>query len=315
MNRFLLIVFILMTGCETIIDVDLPDVGTPLVVNSIINPDSTLEVELTSALSFTAVSTTEINPPVTVAEIAVWEDGDLLPIAFNHTNRGNFISSFTPQTGKSYRIQVVSEGFDTVEGEATIPPALQITTIRIDQGEFEYTSGLEFHISIQDDPNQSNFYGLFGQSTVEIFDTTTGESIDKHTFPVSMSTTDLVLADQDFLEEAGEDRTFFREVFFPDDLFQGRTHELSFSVDGISINFPGSNFRTETELQIQLLSVSEDLYRYKRAAKLQRELGDDPFSEPVEIPSNMSNGVGLFAGYQAEVITVSPDSIVVLNNR
>ena len=312
MNRCIFIAILFVCACETVVDVNLPDVGTPLVVNSIINPDSSLGVELSSAIAFETVTAREIYPPVTEAEITIWEDGIQLPIAFNHTSRGDFVSDYVPQPDKTYRMQVASAGFDTVEGEAVMPPAAQIAEVAIEQDDLQYSYGLDFRVSIQDDPDQNNFYSLWTLYTVITFDPETGDSLESYAFPIDMYTNDLVLANLDVFDDSIDEGIYFREAFFPDDLFQGRTYELDFTIQGLSVDFDGSG-QIKTELQVHVLSVSEDLYRYKRASKLQRDIGDDPFSEPVEIPSNMSNGVGIFAGYQAEVINVSPDSILVID--
>lgn len=51
------------------------------------------------------------------------------------------------------------------------------------------------------------------------------------------------------------------------------------------------------QLTIFLLHTDENYYRYHDAINRQNDVGDNPFAEPVLIPSNINGGLGCFAGY------------------
>lgn len=71
--------------------------------------------------------------------------------------------------------------------------------------------------------------------------------------------------------------------------------------DGSRISAKGeifSSLNPGDEVRVVVATVEEILYRYQYASF--NYVGDDPFSEPVVFPSNISGGLGIFAGYQLE---------------
>lgn len=58
------------------------------------------------------------------------------------------------------------------------------------------------------------------------------------------------------------------------------------------------------KLEAYLLNVDENYYLYHDAVEKQNRTRDNPFAEPVIIPSNIQNGLGCFAGYNRTVFTM-----------
>lgn len=58
------------------------------------------------------------------------------------------------------------------------------------------------------------------------------------------------------------------------------------------------------ELTISLLHTDETYYRYHDAISRQQDAGDNPFAEPVQIPTNISGGLGCFSGYNRSVVVM-----------
>lgn len=58
------------------------------------------------------------------------------------------------------------------------------------------------------------------------------------------------------------------------------------------------------ELTLSLLHTDENYYRYHDAVSRQQDVGDNPFAEPVQIPSNINGGLGCFAGYNRSTVVV-----------
>lgn len=59
------------------------------------------------------------------------------------------------------------------------------------------------------------------------------------------------------------------------------------------------------QLNAHLLNVEENYYRYHDAVERQNQAGDNPFAEPVLIPSNIQGGLGCFGAYNRSTITVN----------
>jgi hypothetical protein len=53
-----------------------------------------------------------------------------------------------------------------------------------------------------------------------------------------------------------------------------------------------------------LLATDEPYYRYHDAIQRQDRAGDNPFAEPVLIPTNIQNGLGCFAAFNQSSMTV-----------
>ena len=76
-------------------------------------------------------------------------------------------------------------------------------------------------------------------------------------------------------------------VFFTDGNFDGDLKTLKFSFDYRVVENP-------TPLKIRLYSCNETTFKYFLA--VERAMNSGPFSEPVKVPSNVTNGYGLFGG-------------------
>ena len=55
---------------------------------------------------------------------------------------------------------------------------------------------------------------------------------------------------------------------------------------------------------VNLMTVDESYYRYRQAVIKQGRVRNNPFAEPVLIPSNIEGGVGCFAGYNNSTLTL-----------
>lgn len=58
------------------------------------------------------------------------------------------------------------------------------------------------------------------------------------------------------------------------------------------------------KLEAYLLNVDENYYRYHDAIERQGQVRDNPFAEPVLIPSNIQGGLGCFGAYNRSTLTM-----------
>ena len=56
---------------------------------------------------------------------------------------------------------------------------------------------------------------------------------------------------------------------------------------------------------INLLNTDQAYYQYQDAIERQNQSGDNPFAEPVLIPTNVQGGLGCFAGYNRSTLTIN----------
>ena len=82
-----------------------------------------------------------------------------------------------------------------------------------------------------------------------------------------------------------------------DNLFNGKNHVFRMRLRSYRFNQQES-----TRVRVILQSVTESYYRYFATQSLQNNTSGDPFAQPVQVFTNVENGLGIFAGYSTSVI-------------
>jgi hypothetical protein len=80
-------------------------------------------------------------------------------------------------------------------------------------------------------------------------------------------------------------------VTFSDVAFDGQTY--TFTVD---VRVHTDSRGEVSEPYVRLEAVSERYYRYIRARQAISDNQGNPFAEPITLPSNVTGGLGIFAG-------------------
>ena len=94
--------------------------------------------------------------------------------------------------------------------------------------------------------------------------------------------------ENDYLELSG--------YLFNDERFNGLTRNLQFELRKADYIYPGESTSNDY-LVIDLMHISEEYYKYYYALKKQNEWHEDNvYTEPVQLYTNIENGLGLFAG-------------------
>jgi len=153
---------------------------------------------------------------------------------------------------------------------------------------------LQMSIGLNDNAATENYYqiGLSSISTYEYYDyeldslITYSQKEDLWAYPVDPWLDNIANASENGLS-------------FSDATFNGTNIVLNLSTYIYSYN------TNETKILIDLYSISEEYYNYLKSKSLYEE-SDPAFSEPVQIFSNIENGLGIFAG-----ASISSDSVIV----
>ncbi|MFA5327344.1 MAG: DUF4249 family protein [Prolixibacteraceae bacterium] len=78
--------------------------------------------------------------------------------------------------------------------------------------------------------------------------------------------------------------------------------DLSLFVTYIPVLIKGSQTDFKEEYWLEVTGMSEDYYKYQKTYIKQVETKDNPFASVIEVYSNITNGVGIFAGYNRQMI-------------
>lgn len=268
---------LLFVSCEKEIPFEIDDDGNKLVINSFIGPNMN-EVHVQVSQSKSVISTESLqNLPN--ATVTLFKDGVSLG-QLTSVGEGKFIITHTPEVGSTYRLQASANGLDDVVAETTIPAVPNIETLT--NPEFS-DEEFKFDIVINDIPNQDNFYQLLLIVTQDEFGTNpfiTGFNSESPILPGNS-------------DPFGESENYyFDDAFFTDNAFNGGTASIDMEAYLGSIYF-----------SVQYLHCSEEYYLYKRTLDNYIENSGNPFSQPVQIFSNVEGGLGIFAGYSFDQIS------------
>lgn len=309
MKNYIIIILVIalafITACEKVLEMDIEATAPMIVVNSSINPDSTIKVSVSRSMHILD------NHPIirlSNANVEVYE-GDNLLGTLQHWKEGVFTGNFYPQVGKLYTIKVSNDDLPDAEASCRVPYApitLGIDTLTT-YDEYNYPT-MRYTFRFKDKENERNYYHLFAmrrynyleynpdyfridtlyqtQDTV-IVDTTWGVEIPVERFePMWINSEDIIIS-QNMGYENG--------LIFSDELIDGQTYSLRLNSDAY---FPGEDTIT---VYFYFKEITEELYKYYFSYEEHLYAKDDPFSEPVMVYTNVEGGIGIVGAFSQKV--------------
>jgi hypothetical protein len=281
--KYLIFITILLSSCETIVKVDIPQHKPSIVVNSVIDPSEKFQVHLSKSLgSLDSAPLSNINN----AEVEVYEN-DVFIEKLTFEQDGNYSSSnISAKLGRNYKIIAKAAPYDQVSAEARIPQPVSIENIVIKDSAFvDANMGVKSSLSltINDPGSVRNYY------MVELFET---DSLYSRLSPKYITPRDPALESDDYSS------TFL----FSDVHFDGKAYRLEMEfynwLEGLYDPVTGEYVYPEGKRHyvIEFSTISREYYLYKTSFNKQMMNSFNPFSEPVQVFSNINNGYGIFAG-------------------
>ncbi|SFD52031.1 DUF4249 domain-containing protein [Spirosoma endophyticum] len=263
-----------------------------LVVSSFLSPqDTTLAVKVTRSATVVgdSISLLQTGNNITDATVTLSEGNKSVRLPYNNVSKSDTARSHPYYSvdarllpiiaGHTYTLTVVTANGQQATSTCTIPAPVQPKDIVLDSLNRRYF----IRANWQDPGGQVNYYQAAG---IFRYILTSCKSCQ-------MSTNDNLSFDDDtrgLFSDAGVDGSI---------MFSGRAY---LTPSGQQANFY-SQYKTASVL-INLMSVDQAYYRYQEAVIRQRRSRNNPFAEPVLIPSNIEGGLGCFAGYNNAVLTL-----------
>lgn len=297
MKSRLYLLILLCLGCETVVEVSPPEYDSEPVVTSFFSPDSTWSVTMHRSLGAT-VKRDVTREYISDASVRIMEASNMVDI-LKYQGNGRYVSGTgeLPSHGTQYTLQVDFPGKPSIQAISAAPSPVVISdySIEYQPPESNIFPASRYHLRIvfSDTPG-TNFYriGVYRRvwnpyRTDEVVPDSIYRIIGIEDFSPGWSCG--YFDDVDPLEPgAGPDRC--QEFVVTDRLFDGKDYSWSGTTDEMS----DENGRKELRLIIS--SLSEDYYRYLQS--LERNVLHDPLTqEPFPVYSNVTGGLGVFAGY------------------
>jgi hypothetical protein len=297
---------LLLAGCETVVEVELPPHERQLVAQGFFMPESLWVVRVSHTVGYTD---SDLPALVDDATVEIWE-GDRLLERLARSDSGTYTAvGNRPEPGHRYTLRVTASGFDPTEGSDALPSAPQVVAFEpaLVQGAPETRRVVRLRLTLDDPAREANRYTLAVLHFRALVDSAGAvTALPPGLFPF---TSDDPALGAPIPNPFDPDDPAFYQALFRDDGFDGqpRTFDLEIAYDAPS-DSAGTSVRRAFALL--LVSLSEDLYRYAETAPQQVLFGENPFAEPLRVHSNLSNGYGIFAGLWPAAFPVPPDSLL-----
>lgn len=284
------LILLLFASCEKVIDYKIPEEPSKITIDAKIAAGDSL-----FALISTSVYSMSNEEPILDSnfDVRLYEDGNFiekLEYAENQAGyyyAGFYRSIYKPSAGHSYKVMVNRNGYEQAFGETRIPEPIKITSASLD------TTAYEGHIKVtfQDPSGEGDYYKF----TLALKN---GVSYQGDLFFTTYDPTMEIFTDQgDFLEDDQSKSGYV--AFLSDRYFDGQQKTIT-----CDVSYYGNEQNT-SEVIITVSHITEDYYKNEKTKAAQSQ-GDEIFSEPVQIYSNIINGYGIVAGEAPSSITVKP---------
>jgi len=319
-----------LSACEKEIKFSGDEVKTQLVLNGLLTSDSLVKIHLTESRFFLDDGAFK---NIDNATVILWKTGNKIEDLSN-TGGGNYVGTTIPETSDNFRITASCEGFDPVEcstGIVASTPIISVDTMNFkeDRGYYNYIisedgtvytdsssyylmTKVDLNITFKDPIAISNYY------TFKVYMKYYFSNGDSAYLSFSYTSDDLVFQRGNNGIGFLGDVNYFKSTLFNDELFDGKEYKLKITASNWEDIYIGKNPNPAIldevnpeiigkELFINLQSLSYEYYMYLKTCEAQSKMSNlvESFSEPVQIYTNITGGIGILGSYSNSVFTIS----------
>jgi len=319
---FITFIFViaLLSSCFKEVKFDDNDFKPMLVLNGIVEQDTNFVVNVSQTHSIlTQVDT--LNVFILDATVKLFENDKYLETLI-FDSLGIYHSINKAKANTKYKITVEKEGFETATGyfDFTNPASFEVKNVEYElrdtimyydkpvSGSDNFTRvNLNYTIVINDNANEKNNYSLFVYSNVQ--EIGSGMIFNENGYEEYIEYIDNGYSKiwYNFIDEFDYQKyeNYFKSFYtfntsfdiLTDDFFNGQKLELNYEC-----------YFTTTDLQplkINLVNVSDELLKYLESEQLSNDVAGNPYTEPVNIYSNVENGVGITIGLSSSSFVIN----------
>ncbi len=297
---FLVLVLVVVSACEKEIDYKGDNLESFLVLNAALQTDSIVTCRVSK--SRTLLDNKPIQT-ISDASVELYINDELAGELVAFPNGEYRSESTVVKSGMKYELRVKYASFKAIKAVSLVPgqakaevESFKMVEVRTD----EYTSEkLRLKVKVSDMPG-NDYYRLKLYAPQWWYNEETGEyEFDEDSYySLRFDSSDpvlngnVVVVNDDF-----SDHPLNEYRVFDDALFEGEDYVLTFDVDGYDLE-------TASKMKIDLQKISYDLYLYYKTLDAYNYYEDSPFSEPVRIHSNVSNGAGVVGSFTSNWLTI-----------
>lgn len=286
---------IMFSSCEKEVIIDVPEHQPRLVVNSEVL-DDTIAISVGKSID---VLKHKYGTDLYLKNAIVMLEttGKAAEQLKYDESAGYYKATTAVQPGVEYKIRVSATGFEDASAVTKSPQPVAIKSVQRIKDVRLDMSGMkqdEIRLTFEDDATQDNYYivrvniGYMPDSFSNYVGTTCVNTTD----PSVESIYDETIDQNTCIESDG--------IFLRDDLFNGKTKELRLYITSDMLNpaqIPGVG---EVYATIELLHVTEEYFKYLKSFRYASINSGNPFAEPTNVYTNITNGFGIFTVVQMD---------------
>ena len=303
MTVFLMILF---SACEKTVHIDIPQKDPKLTISAWLKTGEVINMTIGKSRNILDPASTG-NPfesyVVNNATPVVYENGIAIDTLVYNPNTFHYFSAGSKKIrdGYNYTIKVKAPGFTEAVVETITPSQSQIASIQLNRHVRTNSSGEQIDDIILklDDPTEKNFY------IVKIYSRGYNGGGSVPGFPVwCVSTTDKDVEPLNNVDPLDPDNRFDgNNIMMKDVNFNGGQKQLKLSVQSFYMDEFVNNNRTYRPY-LEVYRVTEAYFKYLKSYDAYESGRDNPFAEPANVYSNVTNGYGTFSTYTVAVDTL-----------
>lgn len=283
----------LLFACETTVDIDIPFEKPQITLNSSLRHNTFPSVRL--SYSKHILDNNWEFVPIKDAAVRLIHEGETLPLSFveetgEYTNLNRLLTQ-----GNEYTVEVDVEGYETVRASEVIPISVPIKDL-IYQGtvQVDAWSSNDDVTLIFDDPEGENYYEISAEFYRQnSYTDENGNTVYyEDNYPLYLEPKNPTY-EKDYNTDG--------ELLIDDKLFEGREATIDLFLNGSYFSDD-----MEGEIKFTLKSVTRNYYLFHSTYGLQWWNEGDPYAQPVQVYSNISNGIGIVMGESISVKRIDP---------
>ena len=322
-----IIIFILFIKCTEIIEIDTTSIQSKIVLNGVIDADSTIEVYLSRSYpyihtdtfnSYRYIKLANLENPSVKLYINDISKGNMNDAGIDSYNGAIFTSDYRPKVGDLIKIEVSAPGFKSVWAETQIPEPIIIQKIdtatfyekKENDSKYYYNLGntevpfgaqnlnLKLKIDIQNkESNKTNYYSLSIFQRINNSFYINAPKINVTNEPL-LNENNAKNAIYAFFSEKNDSYT----SLFTDNTFTNNKYSLNLSIWGYyfySVEAYYDDGRKDIEMhnspiEISITSLSKECYDYYKLSFQKSSYEEIPYIfDTKSTYSNVHNGIGV----------------------
>ena len=316
------LLLIILTGCFISCEKEIEFKGTItnplLVLNGILSPDSVVSIHLSESRFYLG----DVKPfkHISDATVSMFVNGNLKE-KLNHVVNGTYRGTYFPKPGDQIKIEVTAKGFDLVRSQTVIPQNTNLvvndSTVNMEEREyvnpnqpntvyFSKERSMQLQLKLTDAVNEENYYFIKAKQNFYQKD----KLIHERALEVILSEVlkNNITDSGNILEDIIGDEGYTNRTdnLFTDHFVNGKEILFDFSfydlvessryVNGEKVD-EGNDKEGIVEYIIEIAEFSKDMYQYVVSGNKSANTEDAGFSEPVQVHSNIDNGIGILGSY------------------